>query len=241
VSAARVAGIVIGVLLLLLVGGFVYFATHANAIVRNAVEALGGQYVGVPVRVGAVNVSLQEGRVTLSDLEIGNPPGYVGPFALRLHDVSATLDAAASNSALIVLKTVTVAGVEVAAVAKSTHETNVSALAAGVPRSNATSMRVNVDSLDLSNVHATLASPLSPVPIDVAIADIHLAHVGSASGGQASGELIRQVLDPIARAVALAAVNRGVGDAAIGSTGANGSQALERMRGTLQSLGHPVN
>ena len=79
----KIVGAAIVVLLLIVVGIVVYVARNTNSIVKHAIESIGSQYLGAPVRVGSVDISLQDGRGTLKNLEIGNPPGYAGPYALR--------------------------------------------------------------------------------------------------------------------------------------------------------------
>jgi hypothetical protein len=44
----------------------------------------------------------REGRGTLKELEIGNPPGYAGAYAMRFGTVSVEIDPAQSNRELIV-------------------------------------------------------------------------------------------------------------------------------------------
>ena len=117
----KVIGAALIVLLLIAVGIFAYVARNTNSIVKNAIESIGSQYLGAPVRVGAVDISLQDGRGTLKKLEIGNPPGYAGPYALRAGEVSMTVDVANSNTSLIVLKAVVVDHAQIMAVAKSPH------------------------------------------------------------------------------------------------------------------------
>ena len=124
----KVIGVAIGLVLLLVIGVFVYVAYNTNSIVKNAIETIGPQYLGAPVRVKDVDISLQDGRGTLTNLEVGNPPGYEGPYAVRVGTVSVTLDVAHSTSGLVVLKRVTIDGARVAAVAKSAKETNLRTL-----------------------------------------------------------------------------------------------------------------
>ena len=73
-----------------MIGVFAYVSYNTNSIVKNAIETIGPQYLGAPVLVKEVDIPLQEGRGTLTNLEIGNPAGYEGPYALRVGTVSVT-------------------------------------------------------------------------------------------------------------------------------------------------------
>jgi hypothetical protein len=233
----KVIGAVVGVLLLIVVGVFVYLALNTNSIVKNAIEKIGSQYLGAPVRVGAVDISLKDGRGTLKDLEIGNPPGYAGPYAVRVGLVSMTVDVAGSNAALIVLKTVAVDGAQVAAIAKSKEDTNLGALARNVPASDSPAPKLIIDRLDLTNTRASVESPLVPQALDVDVPDVHLTQIGRASGGADVGQVIEEILAPITRSITAqlrtAALQHLVDPRKLTSA------AQRRMQDTLRSLGHP--
>lgn len=234
----KIIGAAIIVVLLIAAAVFAYVARNTNSIVKNAIESIGSQYLGAPVRVGAVDISLQEGRGTLKDLEIGNPPAYVGPYALRADVVSMTIDVANSNAGLVVLKAVVVDGAQVAAVAKSPQDTNLGALAGNVPASDSAAPKLIIDRLELTNTQASVASPFTTQALDVDVPDVHLTQVGRASAGADAGQVIRQMLAPITRAIAAS-----LSTAALKRSGVDPkklpSDAQRRMQDTLRSLGHP--
>lgn len=234
----KIIGAAVAVLLLIVVGVFAYVALNTNSIVKDAIESIGSEHLGAPVRVGSVDISLQDGRGTLKDLTIGNPPGYAGAYALRAGVVSMTVDVASSNAGLIVLKAVAVDGAQVAAVAKTTLDTNVNALARNVPESDSPAPKLIIDRLDLTHTQATVASPFVPQALAVTVPDVHLTKIGRASGGADVDQVIQQILAPITRAIgaqlSTAAMQRlGVDPKKLGS------DAQQRMQDTLRSLGHP--
>ncbi len=237
----KVIGIAIGLLLLLVIGVFVYVAYNTNSIVKNAIETIGPQYLGAPVRVKDVDISLQDGRGRLTNLEVGNPPGYEGPYAVRVGTVSVTLDVAHSTSELIVLKRVTIDGARVAAIAKSAKETNLRTLSSNVPSSkNASPIKLIIDELDLTNTQAAVSSPLLAKALEVNVPDVHLKDIGRSTGGADIGTVIDQVLAPITKSV-----SRSLSEAGLKSLGVDPNQlksdAVQRMNDALQSFGHPRN
>jgi hypothetical protein len=237
----KVLGVAILVLLLLVVGVFVYVGYNTNSIVKNAIETIGTQYLGAPVRVKDVEITLQDGRGTLKELEIGNPPGYSGAYALRVGAVSVEMDAAHSTPALIVLKRVTIDGARAAAIAKTPNDTNFRVLSSNVPASSGEStIKLIIDKLDLTNTQAAVSSPLLSRTMEVNVPDVHLTDIGRSSGGVDAGTVIAQVLAPITKAV-----TRSMTEAGMKGLGVNPDQlksdAEQRMRDTLKSLGHPTN
>lgn len=237
----KVIGVAIALVLLLVIGVFVYVAYNTNSIVKNAIETIGPQYLGAPVRVKDVDISLQDGRGTLTDLEVGNPPGYEGPYAVRVGTVSVTLDVAHSTSGLVVLKRVTIDGARVAAIAKTAKETNLRALSSNVPSSqNSSPIKLIIDELDLTNTQAVVSSPLLSKALEVIVPDVHLKDIGRSTGGADVGTVIDQVLAPITKAV-----TRSLSEAGMRGLGVDPNQlksdAALRMNDALQSLGHPRN
>ena len=237
----KVIGVAIGLVLLLVIGVFVYVAYNTNSIVKNAIETIGPQYLDAPVRVKDVDISLQDGRGTLTNLEVGNPAGYEGPYAVRVGTVSVTLDVAHSTSGLVVLKRVTIDGARVAAIAKSAKETNLRTLSSNVPSSkNASPIKLIIDELDVTNTQAAVSSPLLSRALEVNVPDVHLKDIGRSTGGADVGTVINQVLAPITKAVA-----RSLSEAGLQSLGVDPNQlksdAAQRMNDALQSLGHPRN
>jgi hypothetical protein len=237
----KVLGIALLLLLLLVVGVFVYVGYNTNSIVQNAIETIGTQYLGAPVNVKEVEIALKEGRGTLKDLEIGNPPGYAGAYAMRFGTVSVEIDPAQSTRELIVLKRITIDGARAAAIANTPQETNFRALSSNIATSGGDSkIKLIVDKLDVTNTRATLSSPVLPHAFEVNVTDVHLTDIGRSTNGVDAATVVAEVLEPITKAV-----TRKMTDAARKGLGVDPSQfeseAAQRMRDTLKSLGHPTN
>jgi hypothetical protein len=237
----KVIGVAVFVLLVLVVGAFVYVGYNTNSIVKRAIEAIGTQYLGAPVRVKQVEITLQDGRGTLTDLEIGNPAGYDGAYALRIATVAIELDVAHSTTELVVLKRVTIDGARVAAIARSPNDTNFRALSNNVPASGESSrIKLIIDRLDLTNTHAAVSSPLLTQSLEVTVPDVHLKDIGRSAGGVDAGTVIAQVLAPITKAITRSMSEAGMKGLGLDPTQLK-SEATRRMDETLRSLGHPTN
>ncbi len=236
----KVIGVAVIVVLLLVVGVFVYFGYNTNVIVKNAIETIGTQYLGAPVRVKEVAIMLQDGHGTLTNLEVGNPPGYEGAYALRIGTIAVELDVAHSNTQLVVLKRVTIDGARVAAIARTPKDTNLRALSSNVPASGGATVKLIIDKLDLTNTQAAVSSPLLSRAVEVNVPDVHLTDIGRSSGGVDAGTVIAQVLAPITKAVTRAMTDAGMKGLGI-DPGQLKSDAEQRMRDTMRSLGHPTN
>ena len=247
-KALKIIAIIVGLLVLIIVGVGVYFAYNTNRLIEAGVESLGSRYLGAPVSLGGVDFSWAEGRGTLSGLEIGNPEGYEGPFAFRLDTVTVVIDPAASTAETIVLKQVTMDGAQVAAEVKASGETNLQTLMSNLERetggSDATEgaaeddVEVIVDRLDFTGGLAHISAPILGQQTETKLPDLHLTDVGRKEGGVTAAEVVRQVLEPVTRAVLrdAAAKRLGVDEDAIKS---RVGEEIERGLDRLRNLGHP--
>ncbi len=93
----------VGLLLLLVViaGGAVLF--YSDAIVKKGIETGGETALGVPTRVGEINLSFLGGEATMKNLNIANPTGFSSPQFLELGhaDIAVSLNSLLSDKVII--------------------------------------------------------------------------------------------------------------------------------------------
>jgi hypothetical protein len=83
----------IGVAGLLIVAAFVFYIySNLDVFVERAIEEFGSQAVGVAVRVDRVELDLESGRASVFGLEVANPPGFEGPTAFSLGEITIDID-----------------------------------------------------------------------------------------------------------------------------------------------------
>jgi len=102
-------------IVLLIVGSVIYVAGNLGAIITRAVNEHSEQIVGVPMRVGDVDISLLEGRASLTNFVIPNPPGFSAANSFELNKVVVQLDLQSLRSDVIVIDNITVNGAAVLA------------------------------------------------------------------------------------------------------------------------------
>ena len=79
-GAMRILTRVLGVVVLLLVIGLGVVWWRIDAIAESAIERGGSAALGVPTRVGLVLLRPFAGALSLTSLQIANPPDYEGSF-----------------------------------------------------------------------------------------------------------------------------------------------------------------
>jgi len=77
-------------LVLLIAGGTWYMLSGAGDFIRVQIEQQGSKYLGTAVSVVHVELAVTEGRMTIRDLKVKNPPGFSNEDAFSVESI--TLD-----------------------------------------------------------------------------------------------------------------------------------------------------
>ncbi|MBU4199956.1 MAG: AsmA family protein [Verrucomicrobia bacterium] len=103
----KLSKVILGVIVLLVVLALVIVLTlplTINPLVKTAAATLGPQVLGVPVAVGDVALNPFSGRMIISRLSVGNPPGYAERPACAVDKVDVDLDLSSLLSDVIVIE-----------------------------------------------------------------------------------------------------------------------------------------
>jgi len=215
----KALGWIIGLVVLLIAGIGVYVVLNSGALLERAIETYGTRYLGAPVSVGGVNVAITEGSAGIDELVIDNPSEFSGPAAFRLGNISATLDTQQISSELVVLKNVSIDGAEINLLAEG-RNTNLKALMDHLDREigatdqaedtgTASEVKLIIDRFSFTNATASVDSDVLG-QASVTLPDINLSDIGRQSNGATVGQALKQILDPIVRAVTRRMVEQGV-------------------------------
>jgi hypothetical protein len=69
-----------------------YLASNLNSLVAAAIEKNGSGVTDTSVKVSGVDISLREGRGSITDLQVANPEGFKSRDAFSLGDITVDLD-----------------------------------------------------------------------------------------------------------------------------------------------------
>ncbi len=216
----KVVGWIAGIVVVLILGAVAFLVLNSGSLIETAIEELGPEYLGAPVGVGGVDLSLTEGSASITDLAIGNPEGYGGGNAMSLGEVKVTLDTGQISDTLVVMKQVLIDSANVAAVAKGS-QTNFQKLMENVEQATGTTsapaaetetgaeMKFIIERFDFTNASASLNSDVLG-DMELSLPDIHLTDIGRKSNGATALELTQEILRPITSAISKAAIAQGV-------------------------------
>lgn len=201
--------VIIGVIaaLIVLVGiALVFVVSNLDAIVERAIETIGSDVAGVPVSVGSVTISLQEGRGEVNGLSLGNPPGFGRGKAFELGKIALQLDIKNTNAELVTLSSILVDGAKVNAV-QTRDGNNLKAildnLESGEPASRPSGdpgpgTRLIIDDFRFQNGEVRLTLPAIGERT-ARIPNVQLNGIGRKANGASASEAARQILQPIVR------------------------------------------
>lgn len=81
-------------LIIAIIGGVYYLYNHYNwqATVRQLVHQYGTEAVGTDVNIGGIDLSLLDGKGSVSSITVANPSGYSQDNIIRLGNVSVAVD-----------------------------------------------------------------------------------------------------------------------------------------------------
>lgn len=206
-----------GGLAVLAVSGGLLAGMLVGPAVKAAVETLGPQVAGVPMRLRSFSVSPLTGHVRLRGLVIGNPPGYKTASLLELGDVRVAVSLRSLLSDTIVVKRVLVRG------ASATYEK-------GPGGSNTAVVQKRVESFSGPETAAKSSKPAKKLVIrdfrfedgtvrlsagilggkalELPIPDIHLKDIGG-DRGTSPAKAVAAMLQPVTGAVGRSALDAG--------------------------------
>lgn len=110
---------VVALLVVLLAGGvFAYLFFNLNYLVKEAVETYGPEITKTQVALRSVDIKPFDGKGELSGFVISNPSGFDGPHLLKADKITLQIDPLSVTKDVIVIKEMTIDGVNVSAVQK---------------------------------------------------------------------------------------------------------------------------
>ena len=192
-----------------------------DVLVAWTLEHYGPDVTGTPVHVAEVKISPRDGQGHVRGLELGNPPGFSAPRALRLATVRVALDPATITADVVHVRELVLDGAEVT-YERGSKVTNLDVIqeriSAYVKRLQATEdggstpsgdkprsarRRFIVDRLVIRGVHVTMTnSALKGQGLGFDLPDLELSDVGRRRGGLTGSELAEVVASALQQRIA---------------------------------------
>lgn len=205
------------IVLAVLGGGLWWLHTSLDFVVKSTIEHFGPGIAGAPVAVREVRISAADGRGTLRGIEVGNPPGYASPRALRAERVAVAIEPASIGSDVVVIREIVVEAPEVAYELRGGTNNleqirrNIDAYiarAGGEPARKAGGARPSgrryvIGRIALRGARVTMTNPLlKGGGLTFDLPDVELRDVGKRSGGVTAAEAAALVTNALLSRIA---------------------------------------
>lgn len=230
--------------LVVLAGVLAYALAGVPALAKAAIEDYAPLYLGVPVSIGEIDWAGGFGGVVIRDFTLGNPPGFKGPAAVYIEHIHIDLDLGRTSLDTVWIERIEIDAVDVAVEVRNPTDTNIRAIVDHAERAMgdqpgdgattdaepaADGTRVVIERLDITNVSASLSSPL----IDIAaidVPDVQLQGIDQDDVGSAVADAAVRALGPMTEATM-----RGLAEEELDVEAAK--QKLDLVRDELEEAG----
>ena len=180
--------------------------SNLDNIVKSAIERVGPDVTGTPVRLAAVHISLQDGTGEITGLTIGNPDGFDSDYALRFGKVYLSLDKASLKTDVIRINAMGVEDTSIIAEVKAGSGINLQKIMDNMnsddPKEQGSDTgdvgtRLIIDRFDLTQSEVSLVTGVKNY--QATMGDVHVTGIGQETNGASAREVALQLLRPIIR------------------------------------------
>ncbi|MDJ0929150.1 MAG: hypothetical protein QNJ73_16045 [Gammaproteobacteria bacterium] len=194
--------------IVLVVGGLAvwFLASNLDNIAKRAIETVGSDTLGTPVRVSSVAISLADASATVGGLTIANPRGFYAENAFTLDSIEIAIDVDSVGSPEIVLSKIIVNQPNLN-FEQQGGTSNLQALLDNLQRgtgqssaraeTEANEMKLVIKELRVNDTQASVVHDRLPAPLDLELGDIVLRNIGREGAGVTATAAARQIMEPL--------------------------------------------
>lgn len=195
-------------LVVIVVGFLAYGIYNVDGLVKSAIEKYGSEAVAGQVTVGFVKVDLQEAKVILKQLKVGNPEGFTEKTAFSADYIEVDLDGRVSNTSKITIRQVVVKE-PLVTYEHANGEDNLSKLQKNAvayaqrltgadkkKETNASGPKVFIGHIDLNDGKILLKdSRLMGASVTLPLPNIHISKIQTGPDGSSPEEIAGQIME----------------------------------------------
>jgi uncharacterized protein involved in outer membrane biogenesis len=173
-----------------------------DSIVKSTVESQATASTKLDTKLSGAHLSLLGGKVALSGLQIGSPQGFSSPEMFQMQDLKVAVNYSQLRQQPIRISEIVVEGPHLTLEQKGTS-VNVKAAMDQMPKSEPSTMRLIIDTLQINSTKVTIKTELpfaGAKAFDLTLPSMTLKDIGNADGAQ-NGAAIKDVLQQVLAAV----------------------------------------
>lgn len=179
--------------------GLFWLSGNIDGSIKDTIADYGSAMTKASVSIGAVKVTPANGKVTIGDLQIGNPQGFKTAYALKASRIDVDIDIASVTSDVIHVHRVAIVAPDVI-YEKGEAMTNFDAIQKnianylGSTENNNQGKKLLVDELTIRDARdQASAAFMNGKTVNVSLPDITLKNLGKAKKGITPSELGQEV------------------------------------------------
>ena len=181
---------------------FFWLSRNIDSLVKQAIEVYAGQMTQASVKVGAVAISSSDGKGSIRQLSIGNPPGFKTAYALKVDQIEVELDLASLARDVVHIRRIAIQAPDVI-YERGETATNFDAITRHIAANRGEVARSGeqqagkkliVELLTVRDAHASASVPLlNGRTVGIGMPDITLRDIGASKGGVTPAELGQEI------------------------------------------------
>ena len=198
------------VILLLIIGGTIFFMTNINWIVKSALEKYGSKVTQTEVTVSGVDISLLTGKGSISGIRIGNPKAFIAARALDVGDISMEIDTATlTGSQPIIIKKIIITDPDIVYEVNATGDSNLNTIKRSVGGADSRKKEIDSDTpprkviikdLYIRNGRVSAThSLLKGEEVTATLPEIHMRNIGQGDQGANTIDVAQKILNEVIR------------------------------------------
>lgn len=205
--------IILGLVVVVLIAAAVItmlLLNNINQLTVDTVQTQGTQLLKTDVKLGAANIELSQGKGSLQNLTVANPPGFSAANAVEMGAVTLHIDPQSLLEDVKVIKEISVDGAKLLAEQKNLKDTNLQALLDNIQQDAASSepveteagpdVRLMVEKFRFTNGKIQLKSAQFGER-EISLPTIALDNIGDKTKGLTPQELGQAVVAPLLQQV----------------------------------------
>lgn len=189
--------------------GALILSFSIDGIVKSNIESTTSKMLNTSVDVDDVSLSILDGSGTIEGITIHNPEGFSDNPALKLQQISMTVDLYSLLSDTVIVKRIAINKPEVYFEQKASGS-NLDALAANLGGSSSTETNLIVDYLLVEDGNVTLTTDIGgEKTAEASFSRFELKGIGR-EGNNTMEQTMQQILEPILQKAAREAIKQGL-------------------------------
>ena len=201
-----VAAVILGVLIV----GLIVLSYTIDGIVKSNIESTGSKMLNTPVEVDDVGISIFDGTGTIDGISIHNPEGFSDNPAVKLQQISMTIDLSTLLSDTVVIKDIKINSPELYFEQK-VNGNNLNTLRDNLGGTSPSGSNLVVDHLLVENGLVELSADLGgeETTAKAEFERFELTGIGR-KNGNTMDQTMRQILEPILAKAVQVAIQEGL-------------------------------